>query len=703
MFLPSIPAQQTLARYVDLPPDAQSQVLAVGQSSNLYVAATFVDLSGRNRTRVLETGQDGRTLASMDLDLSAVFAASITPAGHLVLVGTPSSTDFPLITPIMPSAGPGSGVVVEMNAGLNEIVFSTRIGGTTGYGFANGGTSVDSVTTDSAGNLYVAGATADTDFPTTPGAFQSTPPTGDGFGTAAFAFLTAISADRKRLVFSTYFGDSAVNCIGGSHCVGVFGTTNAPAVAIAPDGGIAIAGTTTATHLPVTAAAYASQCACTSDSPSGFAAVFSPAGNLRWATYLPLGNEGSDLPGRVSDMAVDGTGNVILTGVAQAGFPASPGALQPQLPGRGPLSGFVAKFDASGQRLLFGTFLGGGVVPSIEPEVRAVAIDPRGAIWITGASDPALLPHVTGSNLGNTYVGSISPDGTTANLFYTAPAGAAGQAIRMSGASTVAVLGPSNSILLTTPANGPSLIGVASSAASQVSNIVAPFELISLYGIGLGPAAPLGAEIVAGVVTTQLGGVQVLFDGTPAPLLYAGPNQVNAVVPKEVSGRDTTAIEIDTPEGVLQGPVMSLRQVNPAIFLAGPGGVAAALNQDGSVNSVSNPAAAGSIVSVWGTGGGIAFYSRPDGTIVTGSLGPVAYPVSVIGVGKDSYPSLSLEVLYAGDAPGLVSGVIQVNFKLPDDLNPIVSFPPAPGGGFQAMLQLQIADALSPVFLIYVH
>jgi uncharacterized protein (TIGR03437 family) len=702
--LPAARAQQVLARYVDLPPGAQAQLLATGPTGNLYVAATFVDLAAQNRTRVLETDQDGRTLASMDLDLIAVSAGTVTPDGHLVLAGTPSSPDFPLISPIMPAAGPHSDVVVELNAGLTAIVFSSRIGGATGAGFG-GGTSVTGVATDSAGNLYVTGATADIDFPITPGAFQSTPPSGDDFGSTTFAFLTAISADRKRLIFSTYFGDNAVNCLGGSHCVGVHARTDPVAVAVALNGDLVIAGTTTATKLPVTAAAYATQCLCNSDSPGGFAARFASGGNLHWATYLPLGNEGNFgelLFRRVSDIALDGGANVVLSGAATAGFLVSPGAIQPEVPGGGSTSGFVAKLDASGQRLLFGTFVGGTVGVVFTPEVRAVTVDPAGAIWITGLSDPALLPQVTGPALGNTYVGSISPDGTTANLFYTAPEGGAGQAIGMSGDSTVAVLGPAGSILLTTPASGPSLIGVANSAASSVSNAVVPLELISLYGIGLGPAAPLGAEIVGGAVTADLGGVQVIFDGTPAPLLYAGPNQVNAVVPQEVSGRETTSVQINTPQGVLQGLVMPVRQTQPAVFLAGSGGFAAALNQDGSVNSASNPAPGGSLVSVWGTGAGVARNSKPDGTIITNNAGPVNYPVSVIG-SNTANPGTSLEVQYAGDAPGLVVGVVQINIQLPKFLGSIVSQGLPPDAPLQAALQLQIGDALSPPFSIYLR
>jgi uncharacterized protein (TIGR03437 family) len=97
---------------------------------------------------------------------------------------------------------------------------------------------------------------------------------------------------------------------------------------------------------------------------------------------------------------------------------------------------------------------------------------------------------------------------------------------------------------------------------------------------------------------------------------------------------------------------------------------AAGLNQDGSLNSASNPAAPGSVVSVWATGGGLPLL-----------------PVSVLwGPG-------SLEVLYAGNAPGLVYGVVQINFRLPSQPNVY------PGPSFQ----IQIGDAVSAPFSIYIE
>jgi uncharacterized protein (TIGR03437 family) len=74
---------------------------------------------------------------------------------------------------------------------------------------------------------------------------------------------------------------------------------------------------------------------------------------------------------------------------------------------------------------------------------------------------------------------------------------------------------------------------------------VAPGEIISLYGTGLGPAAGVGARYDStGKIATTLAGVQVLFDDTPAPMLYAGANQINAIVPFEVGGKTSTSMHV---------------------------------------------------------------------------------------------------------------------------------------------------------------
>lgn len=137
------------------------------------------------------------------------------------------------------------------------------------------------------------------------------------------------------------------------------------------------------------------------------------------------------------------------------------------------------------------------------------------------------------------------------------------------------------------------MLGLANSAADRVSGIVAPLELISLYGIGIGPSTPINAEVSTvgpgsqRAVSNNLGGFRVLFDGIAAPLLYVGSTQINAVVPSEVAGAEVATVQVVTPAGTIAGPSARVRPSQPQVFttLAPVGYVATALNQDGTVNS----------------------------------------------------------------------------------------------------------------------
>jgi uncharacterized protein (TIGR03437 family) len=197
---------------------------------------------------------------------------------------------------------------------------------------------------------------------------------------------------------------------------------------------------------------------------------------------------------------------------------------------------------------------------------------------------------------------------------------------------------------------------VVNSTGNGSLTTVAPYELISLYGVGIGPQTPFLGQVQNGAFTSSLGGCQVLFDGVAAPLLYAGSAQINAVVPARIGA--TTHIQIVTPAGTLDGPTLSVASFVPGIFLDGTTGLAAALNQNGSINSPSNPAKGGSIVTVFLTGAGANYFS--DGALVPLAIYNAHVPVlAASGL-------LSLEVDFAGDAPGLVAGMMQINFRVPD-------------------------------------
>src|SRR5262249_21137726 len=102
----------------------------------------------------------------------------------------------------------------------------------------------------------------------------------------------------------------------------------------------------------------------------------------------------------------------------------------------------------------------------------------------------------------------------------------------------------------------------------------------------------------------------------------------------------------------------------PALFSAdGSGkGQAAALNEDGTLNSVGNPGSAASMVTVYGTGFGATVPISKDGVLTGSDPYGMALPVKVAVGGKEA------KVTYAGSAPGLVAGLSQINFQIPSGL-----------------------------------
>ena len=211
---------------------------------------------------------------------------------------------------------------------------------------------------------------------------------------------------------------------------------------------------------------------------------------------------------------------------------------------------------------------------------------------------------------------------------------------------------------------GTSVVAIAAvgSAASYASDTVSPGELVTVFGMNLGPAAGVGLQLdSSGLLSTDLGATEVLFDGIPAPMIYAGSGQVSAVVPYGMSN-PTTQVQVQY-QGMISSPFpMSVAQAHPAIFTADSsgGGQAAALNQDGSLNSSANPAPAGSVVVLYATGAGQTSPQALDGS-VTGyeNLPQPVLPVTVAVGGQTA------EVLYAGAAPGIVAGVMQINVRIP--------------------------------------
>jgi uncharacterized protein (TIGR03437 family) len=180
---------------------------------------------------------------------------------------------------------------------------------------------------------------------------------------------------------------------------------------------------------------------------------------------------------------------------------------------------------------------------------------------------------------------------------------------------------------------------------------------------------------VSGSVVANLNGLQVTFDGLPAPLIYTSANQTNLIVPYEVSSKASTVMLVTYAAAA--GTVQTAAWVLPVVAAA-PGiftidatgtGQGAIVNQDGTVNSTSNPAAQGSVISIYATGEGQTSPAGVTGS-VTGSVGKMPLlPVKVTIGGADA------AVQYQGSAPESVAGLLQVNATVPQGIAPGMAVP----------------------------
>lgn len=217
-------------------------------------------------------------------------------------------------------------------------------------------------------------------------------------------------------------------------------------------------------------------------------------------------------------------------------------------------------------------------------------------------------------------------------------------------------------------------------AASLAQGAVAPGESVTLYGVGLGPeSGTAGTLDAAGLLSNLVAGVEVRFDGVPAPLFYVQAGQINAQVPYTVAGANSTHIEVRYQArsvGTLDLPVAASA---PAFFPV-------VLNQDGQINSALTPAARGTVVTLYATGEGLTTGANIAGRPAAAPFPAPALPV-VLSIG-----GTSAQLLYAGSAPGFV-GLMQLNAVIPGGFVP-------PG---QVPVTLAVGGTTSPILTIWLQ
>ena len=635
--------------------------------------------------------------------------------------------------------------VAKLDASGTELIYATYLGGKSSD---NG----NDLAVDEAGNAYVVGDTASSDFPVTADALQPTLAghAADPSKRPSDMFVAIVNPTGSSLLYATYLGGSQFDSAGR--------------VEIDSQRDVYVLGRTRSADFPVTAGAWLRTAPPPAENPT-LTQVFSgmdptnaravskidlSAGELAYSTFVDR---------QAADFTIVADGSVALVGPGKfpseevlfffaglsKGFVLGIGA---QGPPPEPTDLFVAILNADGSALdLDLTYGGSGFERAL-----AVAADAEGGLWVTGFSDSIDFPSFNGHSVPGATQGFVLKLDRDGQLVFASPLGGEGRHVAVNEAGEAAIVGRTTGASLPTTADayysgpcgrgmgarfGPTggqlyssylprfelsaavrhvgdelrVWNVTGGVLNQVSTLAAPPALaciinsaskqpalnsfvgalfglpgggsfspgavVDLYGFGLGPVEGLAMELNEnGRVSTQLGGIRVFFDETPAPLLSVQDRVIRTVIPFDTQELHVS-VRVEAPDQqtpILEIPVLF---VSAGVFtLDGTGeGPAAVLNEDGTVNSPNNPARKGSVISIFGSGGGQTQPPSVDGAItpIQGPLPELQFPVRVTfdqAPREDDPQSVTFqlaeaEVVYAGPAPGLVAGVIQVNAKIP--------------------------------------
>lgn len=540
--------------------DAAGNAYITGGTANPNFPTTGGTLgippTGPNDQRIFLTklGPTGAVLYSVFLggSVSAVsYGIALTPNGQIVLSGG-ASAGFPTTPGAYVAADSKSNwFLMEVDATASNVLFSsTGVGGS-------------AIAFDSAGNIYVAGSNVGTDYPTTPGAYQTTFIQGYVCGfpcqiefPGTLQHVTKVDPTASKLMFSTGLNDQHNSA----------GYTTNTGIAVGSDGSVYVTGFVAQGTYPFTVTPPTTDSAfLTKLDPSGSTVLFS----------LPIGGAGVE---------IDSSGNLYVGGLLsnyqdfKAGF-AGPGPLQPPAPFSwvpqhcwpddvvASSAAYVARIDPATGAALDAQWIGGSGPKPIGLTLAG------GKAWIAGTTPAADVPMTPGALMPGALGGGLLPGAFLAAVDFST----AGS----SGSPAVACLLDSGNL-------------------SHVRAVTGQ-QLISLFGQNLG----------------QPGSVDVSFNDVPAQVLYVSPTQINVVVPNQAYSPAPrfSAMKL-TVGGVTVERQFPYIASNPSLFgnlSPQPCGTpqefeALALNGDGSTNSCTSPAQAGGTISLFvhGTGGPLA-------------------------------------------------------------------------------------------------
>ena len=620
----------------------------------------------------------GATAATADFQLGVNYSEWLSfPANNGAQLATDDSSAAYFLTSVLQSNVVLS-TVTKLTPDGKAILWQNQLG------FA-----ASAITVDPNGGVYVVPVRQQSD---TTGYVAKLSPSGSGLAwKTSVGFLPqsqpVIAADSQgRVSFAAQF---ATNNFPATSAYVV--RLNASGSAI--DFTTKIMGTPTSLALDPSGAAYiAGSTANPQGAGIGFLARVASDGTAGYYTVFPVGLS--------QTVAVDASGNVVLFGGFAPGVVQridANGAVTVKTTVGGPVVAFA--LDAAGNAYV--TAVTNQLYP-VRNSLATCGFDP--ATTLTSYSELLNVIGPDGSILQATYIpggndlGSpllaVTPNGTvlvaaTAGPGFTPtqtgpfPAGTTGGMFLSNLSSTAS----------TSPAATYSLACAGSSASFAIGS-VSPGELVTLFGNGLGPQQGVEASVVLpNPYPTRMANVQVTLDGIPAPLLWVQDAQINFVAPWSITPNQNTQVCVSYNNVNTNCLTLPVVPATPAVFMV-DSRYAAALNQDGTYNSANNPAAPGSIVTVYATGLGPITPSQPDGSLIGVPLPTNTFTFGVeaiytVGIPFGTEIDVPFEVTYAGPAPTLVAGVSQINFRI------------APYASYGA-IYLHLGSTFSPGFSIYV-
>lgn len=609
---------------------------AIDAQQNVYIAAGGAAL-GQNCTpmSIVKDDASGHQVFSKSGPITTcgvqtgITDLTVDHSGNVYVVG------------IADSAARPNGFAAKLSADGTQFLYTTSLP-------ANLATPA-AVRVDAQGAAYIAGTTSD-----------------------FHPFVTKLSADGSTSPYTTVLAGA-----GTSQAL----PDSALALAVDDAGDAFVTGQASSSDFPTTAGASQPSLPA---SPSGFIAKLDPSGKIVFSTFLG-GHGGAN--GQA--IGLDSAGNIYVAGDAGPGFPTTAGTYQPvasvPLWSNGPAA-FVARLRPDGSAITWATYtFVNGNAGNSNPSAIKLAVSPVGEVYLASSTGAGFVttssaPQPCFGLASDVVLIHLTAQGTLANSTFLGATRAHPLAMGLPGDGSifVAETGDSGASVAQVRFGGPGWTpasclspDVVNAASFSADGLVSPGELVSLTGFGIGPESGLSYQAGPhGEVPVSLGGVQVFFNGIPAPLLYVQAGQVNAQVPFEVFPTPPSNSKVTvtlTYGNNTFGPYSldsnSLGGVGTGgIFRLQPGAStqAAALNQDGTVNTPQNPAPRGTTVTFFGTG-----YGPLAQSCATGGLNPPG-PAPLVFSGSP----ITIPVQYAGSAPTLLCGIVQFNVEVPLDALP---------------------------------